>query len=75
MSTRPPLAFRVNCRACFGTEVWRRERIVRTLTAAGVLAAATVADDERLAQLFIANSEKLTCVGCGKAEVLIVQRI
>ena len=75
MPSPSPLVFRVTCRACYGTEVWRHDRIVRTLTDAGILPPSTETDVEQLAKLFVANSEQLTCSGCGKKHVLLVQRI
>ena len=75
MTKQFPLAFRVRCRACYGTETWHHARIVRTLTETGVLSPATESDEERLAKLFAAHSEQIACAGCGKTGTLLAERL
>jgi len=75
MTTNFPLTFRVHCRACYGAEIWHLERIVHTLTNAGVLSPLPETDVERVAELFITHSEQVACATCGKTKVLLVHRV
>jgi len=74
MTTPPSLTFRVSCTACYGAELWHLERIVHALKDAGVLSPDET-DVKKIAQLFIDHSEQIACSGCGKTNVLLVQRV
>ena len=75
MPKPPSLTFKVLCSACYGEEIWRLNRIVRTLTAAGELTPADEANIEYIAEQFIAYSKHMVCVGCGKTGLITVFRV
>ena len=75
MITQSPLAFKVLCSACYGTEIWQLNRIVRTLTIAGELLSENESDIEFIAQRFVAHSKQMLCSGCGKSGLITVFRI
>ena len=75
MITPPSLVFKVHCSACYGEELWRLNRIIRTLTAAGELTPEDESDIEFVAERFIAYSKRMVCVGCGKTGLISVFRV
>jgi len=75
MTEQSPLAFNVQCTACYGTEVWKLGRITRLLKTAGKLPPEFESDIEFIAEQFTAHCKELVCPGCEKKGVLTVQRI
>ena len=71
----PSLAFRVQCAACYGTEIWKLGRIVRVLTAAGKLPPEFESDIELIAEQFTDHCKQLVCPSCDKKNVLTAQRV
>ena len=75
MPTPPSLVFKVLCSACYGGEIWRLNRISRTLTAAGKLPPGYESDIEFIAEQFIEHSKHMICAGCGKEGLITVFRV
>jgi len=75
MLERLPLAFNVQCTACYGAEVWKLGRITRLLTAAGKLPPGFESNIEFIAEQFMAHCKQIVCPSCEKKGVLTAQRI
>ena len=77
--TKSPLSFKVECKACYGMEIWSLGRIAGILTANGQLPPTHYTDVETdvefVAEQFIAHHKKIYCPGCNKLGVLTVRRI
>jgi len=75
MSEQLPLSFRVQCTACYGTEVWHFGRILRSLIAAGIPLSPDESDIEFVAEQFVAYSKQICCPACEKIGMIAVHRI
>ena len=79
MIAQPPLTFRVYCTNCYGTEIWKLDRIARVLSeipATGIQSPLPPEPDiEKIAKQFTAYNKQVTCPGCGKTGTLTVSRI
>jgi len=74
MTETSPPQFRVHCTACYGSELWKFEHVIHSLTEAGV----SLPDDhqpDKVIELLFANCKHLTCPGCGKRNAMIIRRI
>ena len=75
------LFFNVQCAACYGSETWRLERIIRTLNELAAhgapvnLPSSSESDVEIVAEQFIAHHKQIVCPGCGRKGMLAVKRI
>jgi len=79
MVTKSPLSFKIYCSNCYGTEIWKLERIAHALSGipgTGVLSPLPPTPDiEHIAEQFILHCKQMLCPGCGKTGTLVVSRI
>ena len=79
MIMQSSLTFKIYCTNCYGTEIWKLDRIARMLSkipATGVQSPLPPEPDiERIAEQFTAYNKQITCPGCGKTGTLTVSRL